>query len=640
MHPIMPGGTTVADALTYQANVNITDTEQSHARLIDDDDGEDTPGPRRIIDHLAPLQAITSALSRSLSPEEVAGVVIGHALSAVQASTAAAFYCTPTGELRHVASRGLSPLAVEGWRQGTLPLPPVVQMAATTREAQWFETHDALVAAFPSVKAAHTPADRLQALVALPLKLGPRMLGVIGFTYSASKRWNPDQKDFLLTVAEVCAQALDRAYLYDAERTARAEAAEANRRLQLLSEAAKAFAESNRDLSSALSVIAQQLTEIVGGAATIALISLIREDGTLMENVAARAQDPEFSQQLVAFARENPQRVGVGLRGRVAATGEAVLLPIVEQDPLESANDPTYRPLFDRFKPTTLMVVPLRAQDRILGTILLIRADPARPYSNADLALVQELADRAALTIENARLYEAAQRAIRVRDHILATAAHELVTPLTVLRLQLASLQRTDQEQRSASKIEMATRSLERLDNVIDKFLDISCISAGQLSLTPESVDLAELVRDVAGLFSERLARSACDLDLHVDQAIVGHWDKLRLEQVVTNLMSNACRYGRGQPIEVAVGSSGDMAFVQVRDHGPGIAPDQQARIFERLERAVVNRDQRGLRLGLWICRELVEAQGGKISVDSTPGEGSTFTVYLPRANTQRAEPA
>ncbi|HEX3696114.1 MAG TPA: sensor histidine kinase, partial [Polyangia bacterium] len=139
--------------------------------------------------------------------------------------------------------------------------------------------------------------------------------------------------------------------------------------------------------------------------------------------------------------------------------------------------------------------------------------------------------------------------------------------------------------------------------------------------------------------FSERLARSACELDLHADQTIVGHWDKLRLEQVVTNLMSNACRHGRGHPIEVAVGATGDMAFVQVRDHGAGIAPDQQARIFERLERAVSSRDQRGLRLGLWICRELVEAQGGKISVDSTPGEGSTFTVYLPRIATHRAEP-
>ncbi|HET6282739.1 MAG TPA: GAF domain-containing sensor histidine kinase, partial [Polyangia bacterium] len=531
---------------------------------IDQDRSSPDPfvGPRTT-DYLAPLQAITSALSRSLSPEEIAGVVISHALTSVQASAGAAFFCTPSGELQHFASRGLSPVVVEGWRQGTIAVPPVVRTAASTREVQWFETHEALVTAFPSVKNAHTPAARLQALVALPLKLGQRMLGVIGFTYSASKQWDDEEKDFLLTIAEVCAQALDRAFLYDAERTARAQAAEANRRLRLLSEASKTFAESNRDLESALSVIAQQLTEMVGGAATIALISLIREDGTLMENVAVRAQDPELSQQLVALARENPQRVGVGLRGRVAATGETVLLPVIEQDPLEPANDPTCRPLFDRFKPTTLMVVPLRAQDRILGTILLMRADPSRPYSTADLALVQELADRAALTIDNARLYEAAQRAIRVRDHILAIAAKELVTPLTVLRLQLSSLQASDQELRTASRIEKATRSLERLDNVIDQFSDISCISAGKLTLTPENVDLAALVSDVAGLFSERLARSACELDFHAAETIVGHWDKLRLEQVVTNLMSNACRHGRGRPIEVAVGSSGDMAFVQ-----------------------------------------------------------------------------
>ena len=633
------GGHHQGDRLTSRSTVaNIDRDRSSTSRVIGG--GEENLLPSAgVTDYLAPLQAITSALSRSLSPEAIADVVIGHALTSVQASTGAAFFCSAAGELQHMASRGLSPVVVEGWRQGTIALPPLVRKVASTREEQWFETHDDLVAAFPSVKRAHTPADRLQALVALPLKLGQRLLGVIGFTYNSSKHWDEDQKDFLLTIAEVCAQALGRASLYDAERTAREEAALANRRLQLLLEASKAFAESNRDLESALSVIAQQLTEITGGKATIALISLIREDGTSMENVAARAQDPGLSQQLIAFAREHPQRVGVGLRGQVAATGEPVLLPVIEPDPLESANDPTCRQLFDRFKPTTLIVVPLRAQDRILGTILLTRADATRPYSDADLSLVQELADRAALTIENARLYEAAQRAIRARDHILATAAHELVTPLTVLRLQLTSLQVTDQEQRKANKIEMATRSLERLDNIIDKFLDISCISAGKLSLTPENVDLAALVRDVTGLFSKQLERSACELDLHVDQAIVGRWDRLRLEQVVTNLMSNACRYGHGRPIEVSVGSSGDMAFVQVRDHGSGIAPEQQARIFERLERAVVNREQ-GLRLGLWICRELVEAQGGRIAVDSTPGEGSTFTVYLPRVAGRRIDPA
>jgi GAF domain-containing protein len=275
------------------------------------------------VDHLAPLQAITSALSRSLSPEEVAGVVIGHAHRVVNASAAAAFFRSPPGEgpIKHIASRGIAASVANGWNDGTVPLPPLVQKAAAGREALWYETHEELVTEFPSVRYAATPAERLQAMVMLPLKIGDKFLGVIGFSFGSSRKWSAEQRHFLLTVAEVCAQALERTYLYDAERIARAEANEGNRRLKLLSEAAKAFAESNRDLSSALSVIAQQLTEMVGGAATIALISLIREDGTLMENVAARAQDPEFSQQLVAFARENPQRVGVGLRGRVAATG-------------------------------------------------------------------------------------------------------------------------------------------------------------------------------------------------------------------------------------------------------------------------------------------------------------------------------
>jgi signal transduction histidine kinase len=429
----------------------------------------------------------------------------------------------------------------------------------------------------------------------------------------------------------VCAQALDRAHLFEAERSARTEAAEANRRLQMLSEASKAFAESNRDFSSALGVIAQSLTEMVGDSATIALISLIKGDGTVMENVAARAKDPEFAEELKAFAREHPQRLGQGLRGRVAATGEAVFIPVVDKEQLREEIEPDYKPIFNRFKLSSIIVVPLRAHERILGTISLSRADPRRPLTAADLSVVQELADRAALTIENARLYESSQRAIRVRDHMLALAAHELATPLTVLRLQLSSLQRSELgAERSASKLEMATRCLERLDNVIDKFLDISCISAGQLALTPEPVDLSALVRDVCELFSERLARSECELDLHAEQSVVGRWDKLRLEQVVTNLLSNACKFGRGKPIEVSVGSHGDMAFVQVRDNGIGIPPDKQARIFERLEHVVAQRDQSGLRLGLWICRELVEAQGGKISVESEPGVGSTFTVYLP----------
>ncbi|HET6282954.1 MAG TPA: GAF domain-containing protein, partial [Polyangia bacterium] len=385
-----------------------------------------------VADQLGPLQAITSALSRSLTPDEVAAVVIGHAYNALRASAGSVFFCqTTTGELRYAASRGIAPAAVERWLDGSLPSPEVLAQTARTSEPQWYETYAEFVAAVPGASQALTSPERLQAVVVLPLRIGRRTLGVISFSFSEPRHFGPEQRDFLLTVSEVCAQALDRAHLFEAERSARTEAAEANRRLQMLSEASKAFAESNRDFSSALGVIAQSLTEMVGDSATIALISLIKGDGTVMENVAARAKDPEFAEELKAFAREHPQRLGQGLRGRVAATGEAVFIPVVDKEQLREEIEPDYKPIFNRFKLSSIIVVPLRAHERILGTISLSRADPRRPLTAADLSVVQELADRAALTIENARLYESSQRAIRVRDHMLALAAHELATPLT-----------------------------------------------------------------------------------------------------------------------------------------------------------------------------------------------------------------
>jgi signal transduction histidine kinase len=590
--------------------------------------------------HLARLQWVTSALSRSLTPAEVANVVIGHAFDALQASTGVAYFISgDEGVPRYAGSRGVADSDVKSWRSGH-SRPMSVMAAMGSGQPLWLGSRPAILGHFPSFEQWATPSERLQALVALPLHIEGRLLGAIAFSFADEQRFGAQQRDFMTTLAELSSQALDRARLFEAEQKARQEAAEANRRLQLLSEASKAFAEDSRDLSSALNVIAERLTAMVGDTATIALISLIREDGTMLENVAARAREPEFAEILAAFAREHPQRVGVGMRGRVAATGEPLFLPVADPASLEASAVLEAQPLVDRLKMTTLMVVPLRVRDRILGTISMSRADVTRPYTPADLMFVQELADRAALTIENARLYESATRASRVRDHLLFVAGHELLTPLTVLRLQVSSMQRNDFDPaRAASKLEMTARSLERLDNLIEKFIDISCISAGQLSFTPEPVDLAGLVRDVAGLFGERLGKSGCELEMIARESIVGLWDKLRIEQVITNLFSNACKYGAGSPVEVAVGRSSDMAFVQVKDHGVGMAPEKQALIFQRFERAVADRNMGGLRLGLWICREIVEAHGGRIAVESAPGEGSAFTVYLPMAQAPAPPP-
>jgi signal transduction histidine kinase len=592
------------------------------------DSGAHSPSPTG---QLARLQWITSALSRSLTPAEVANVVVSHAFDALQASTGIAYFIAGEDTVpRYTASRGVADSDVQAWRNGT-SRPLSISAAIGSGQPLLLDSRPAILDFFPGFEQWATPSDRLQALVALPLLIEGRLLGAIAFSFADEQHFDDQQRDFLITLADLSAQALDRARLFEAERKAREEAAEANRRLQMLSAASKAFAEASRDLSTALNVIAERLTEMVGDTATIALISLIREDGTMLENVAARAREPEFAEYLAAFARENPQRVGVGMRGRVAATGEPLFLPVVDAASLEASEVADAQPLYDRIKMATMMVVPLRVRDRILGTVSMSRADPTRPYTPMDLMFVQELADRAALTIENARLYESATRASRVRDHLLFVAGHELLTPLTVLRLQVSSMQRNDFDPaRAASKLEMTARSLERLDNLIEKFIDISCISAGQLSFTPEPVDLGVLVRDVAGLFSERLEKSGCDLEMLARDSIIGLWDRLRIEQVMTNLFSNACKYGGGSPVEVAVGRSGDMAFVQVKDHGVGMAPEKQALIFQRFERAVADRNNGGLRLGLWICREIVEAHGGRISVESAPGEGSAFTVYLP----------
>ena len=175
-------------------------------------------------------------------------------------------------------------------------------------------------------------------------------------------------------------------------------------------------------------------------------------------------------------------------------------------------------------------------------------------------------------------------------------------------------------------------RQIERLTGLINNLLDISRITAGRLELDLETVDLAAVAREAGGRFREDLRRAGCALEIRGDGECPGQWDRLRLEQVVTNLLSNAAKYGAGRPIEITVDGDETTARFCIRDHGIGIPAEHQARIFDRFERAVSDRHYGGLGLGLWIVRQIVEAHRGTIEVESEAGMGSTFTVRLPRA--------
>ena len=271
----------------------------------------------------------------------------------------------------------------------------------------------------------------------------------------------------------------------------------------------------------------------------------------------------------------------------------------------------------------------------------LARPPDAVPFSASDQALFQDIADRAALALEAAMRFAEAEEAIHLRDDFLSIASHELRTPLTALQLQLQSMQhmlareepgeRRRQVRPEGSRARTARRSDSYCSSTICS-MSRACPS-GSCSCIARTLDLAELTREVVERHTSQASAAGCPLRLAAD-SIRGDWDRLRLEQVVTNLVANAIKYGSGQPIDVVVNGAGALARLSIRDHGIGIQPADLGRIFGRFERAVSGRHYGGLGLGLFISKQIVEAHGGTISAESKPGEGAAFHVTLPTTAT------
>ncbi len=253
------------------------------------------------------------------------------------------------------------------------------------------------------------------------------------------------------------------------------------------------------------------------------------------------------------------------------------------------------------------------------------------------IAAVRDVSERKVIE-HRALLYERARDEVRVRDEFLSIAAHEFKTPIATLRLQAEVLVRALAQSGHESlatrqkPVRAIHRQTLRLARLVQGLLDVTHITAGRLLLRPEDVDLAAVVREAAERWRETLARANCPLRLRAGESIPGQWDRMRLEQIIDNLVGNAMKYAAGTPVEVVAEADSAAAHIIVRDEGIGIAPEDQRRIFERFERAVPTRHYGGFGLGLWIVRNIVEAFGGEIRVSSAPGRGSTFDVMLPRS--------
>jgi PAS domain S-box-containing protein len=463
--------------------------------------------------------------------------------------------------------------------------------------------------------------------VMVPMRIRSETVGVISLMRGENGSAF-DESDVLLAeqLSQRAAVAIDNARLYRA----------AQREQSAMRFLAEASALLNSSLDS--DVTLQQLAQlVVPRFADWCAVDLV-EDGEI-RSVAVAHADPakvKTARELrLRYPRDPRNRAGVP---NVLRTGRSEIYEeIPDQLLVQSARDEEHLRIMRELRLRSVMIVPLVAIERSIGGLTLVWAESDRRYTRGDLVLMEELGRRAGSAVENARLYQETQRAVHLRDEFLAVASHELKTPLTSLQLQVEGLLRTLARQkpeamtpeRLLARASTVDRQLQRLGKLVNGLLDVTRASAAPLQLELEDVDLAKLVREVIGGFEDDLANANCRLELRLDESLVGVWDRMRLGQVITNLVSNAIKYGPGKPIEVVARAAGDKAVLSVRDQGIGIAPADQRRIFERFARAVSAEHYSGLGLGLWIVRILVEAMGGTVRVTSRPGEGSTFEVEL-----------
>jgi len=276
-----------------------------------------------------------------------------------------------------------------------------------------------------------------------------------------------------------------------------------------------------------------------------------------------------------------------------------------------------------------------------------LRKDGSRFWANVVLSAVRDatgaLLGFATVTrdlTERRRLDEerlgrvAAEEMTRLKDEFLSIASHELKTPLTALQIEIQSLQRRLGESLNAQlrdRVARVSRSVGRLASLVDSLLDVTRIEAGKVVLKVEPVDLREVLAHVIESLRATAINAGCHVTLTTqDDAVHGQWDRLRLEQIFSNLLANAFKYGSGQPVGISVARSRADVIVEVVDGGPGIPDQDLARIFGRFERAATIRHQAGLGLGLYLCRNLVEAHHGEIAVRNLQQTGACFTVRLP----------
>ncbi|HVN27097.1 MAG TPA: ATP-binding protein [Candidatus Binataceae bacterium] len=410
-------------------------------------------------------------------------------------------------------------------------------------------------------------------------------------------------------------------------------------RLKQVEQRLQVLAEAGRTLDSSLdheTTLSNVTALIVPALADDCIIFLANESGKL-EMAASAHSDPAREGVAREFFRHYPliERPEQPLQ-TVVRTGESVLIPDTMN--ISDAGAMMSR---DQYEVSTgsqahaAIAVPLRSRGTILGVMVWVAVESGRHYGQDDLRLAEEIANRAGIAVDNARLFKVSQDGVAARDRFLAMLGHELRNPLNSISIVARMLQRESLDAERLTKLRaMIARETRQLSTLVDDLLDVSRVLAGKMSLALQSIDLTALVRESAQSFEDMARQRELKFELSLPDepvSIVG--DPVRMHQVIANLVTNAIKFTEAPgSVEVRVRPEVDCAMLSVRDTGIGIAPEMLGRVFEPFAQANL-RPPHGLGLGLSLVKEVTELHGGTVTATSEGiGRGAEFTVRLPRA--------
>lgn len=473
----------------------------------------------------------------------------------------------------------------------------------------------------------------LKACWSCPITTNGKVVGTFAMYFKEKRSPSSFELDVVKSISSAAALSIEHNHLYETVR-------KHNNEMSFLAEARMILARS-MEYEDVLNDIPDLIVNKRFG--DWAFICLKRDDGIFRtKTIAARKELLDIIKPVQNLEFDLSSDIGLSraMKQNISYFQDMdreMMLPMLNSDKQGAPNPRHMQALID-LDMKSYIAVPLTVRNEVIGGMMVCSNHPQRRYREGDLSLMIEVARSCANAIDNAALYRESQRSIQAREDFISIASHELRTPLTSLKMRIDLLSimidkgsfPPEVQNKLYPIVSEIQPDVDKFARLIETLLDISKLGAKKLSLSFVETNLSKLLKDEIVRMNSQYQAHQTPLEVDIAENLHGQCDQVRLQQVITNLLSNALKFGHKRPVSIKARGVDDNLEIEVKDNGIGISPIDQKRIFKPFERAVSDRHFGGLGLGLYVTKQIIDGHRGNVEVHSAPGKGTTFSIKLP----------